>query len=422
MNINLDNLIGQPWVEPALYLAGLIIAAIFANFVVKKLLLRLVNHLLENTSFGRDADLRRHGVIPRLANIVPALVISGGILMAPGVSSTLSAVVLNVSNAFIILTLSLAIGGTLAIIDTIYHRRPIGRLKPIRGYIQILKIAMYCIATILVIATLVDRSPVILLSGLGAMAAVLILVFQDTLLSLVAGVQISATDMVRVGDWIEMPGLNADGDVIEISLHTVRVQNWDKTITAIPIRKLVTDSFKNWRGMSESGGRRIARSISIDQNSIRFLSEQEIAKLSSMRLLRTYMNQKLQDIGDWNSALGDDAKQAPNTRRLTNIGTFRAYLCEYLRHHPSVRQNMTLLVRQKEPGAKGIPMQVYCFANTTEWAAYEGIQSDIFDHVLAILPEFGLSVFQEMGSNDLRPHSVPMHQTRSTSPSRLVAE
>src|SRR5690606_32016557 len=205
----------------------------------------------------------------------------------------------NVANAFIIVALALALAAVLNIADTVYHRRPEARLRPIRGYVQVAKIAVYAVAAILVIATLIDRSPLILLSGLGAMAAVLILVFQDTLLSLVAGIQISSTDMVRVGDWIEMPAMNADGDVIEIALHTVRVQNFDKTITTIPIRRLVTDSFRNWRGMQESGGRRIKRPIFIDQTSIRFLTPEELDRLSRLRLLHEYLARRQEEIHAW---------------------------------------------------------------------------------------------------------------------------
>src|SRR5690606_7477696 len=228
-----------PVLVTALALLALALAALFANFVVKAILVRVLNKVLGYTVWGRDPELRRHGVIERLANIMPALVVSNGIMLVPNLPAFAVVVVKNVASAFMILTVAMAISAAFNVIDTIYHRRPEARLKPIKGYVQVVKIAIYVIAALLMIATLVDRSPLILLSGLGAMAAVLILVFQDTLLSLVAGIQISSTDMVRVGDWIEMLGQNADGDVIEIALHTVKVQNWDKTITTVPIRKLV---------------------------------------------------------------------------------------------------------------------------------------------------------------------------------------
>lgn len=375
-------------------------AALFANFVVKAILLRLLNRLLQHTPYGRDEELRRYGVVERLAHAVPALVISYGITLVPHLPGAVVAVVQNVSNAFIMLTLAMALAAALNVVETVYHRRPEARRKPIKGYVQVVKIAVYVVAAIFIVATLMDRSPLILISGLGAMAAVLILVFQDTLLSLVAGIQISSTDMVRVGDWIEMPGQNADGDVIEIALHTVRVQNWDKTITTVPIRKLVTEPFKNWRGMHESGGRRIKRSLFLDQASVRFLSPEEIERLSHFRHLEAYLQRKKEDIARWNASLGEHGKVGANTRRITNIGTFRAYVEGYLRHHPQVHNGMTMLVRQLQPGPEGLPLEVYCFTNTTVWAAYEGIQADIFDHLLALLPEFGLSVFQSPSGAD----------------------
>jgi len=392
----------HPIIVTGLALAGLALTALFANFVVKALLLRGLNRLLDYTTFGRDPELRRHGLIERLANVMPALVVSLGIALVPNLPAFIVIVVKNVANAFMILTVAMALSAAFNIVDTIYHRRPDAKLKPIKGYIQVVKIAVYVIAALLMIATLIDRSPLILLSGLGAMAAVLILVFQDTLLSLVAGIQISSTDMVRVGDWIEMPSQNADGDVIEIALHTVKVQNWDKTVTTIPIRKLVTDSFKNWRGMQESGGRRIKRAIFLDQTSIRFLERDDYEKLASFGHLETYLEKKRAELAEWNAKLGERANVPANTRRTTNIGTLRAYLENYLHSHPGIHQAMTIMVRQLPPGPEGLPLEIYCFTNTTAWAAYEGVQADIFDHVLSILPEFDLRVFQNPSGQDFR--------------------
>lgn len=391
-----------PALVTALALLALALAALFANFVVKAILVRVLNKVLGYTVWGRDPELRRHGVIERLANIMPALVVSNGIMLVPNLPAFAVVVVKNVASAFMILTVAMAISAAFNVIDTIYHRRPEARLKPIKGYVQVVKIAIYVIAALLMIATLVDRSPLILLSGLGAMAAVLILVFQDTLLSLVAGIQISSTDMVRVGDWIEMPGQNADGDVIEIALHTVKVQNFDKTVTTVPIRKLVTEPFKNWRAMQESGGRRIKRAIYLDQESIHFLGSTDLDRLAAVGHLETYLLKKREELAEWNAKLGERAKVPANTRRSTNIGTFRAYVENYLRSHPGVRSDMTLLVRQLPPAPEGLPLEIYCFTNTVVWAQYEGIQSDIFDHLLAILPEFGLRVFQNPSGRDVR--------------------
>lgn len=406
------SFIAYPWVHTTLSLAALVIAAVLANFVVKRILLRIVNHLLGRTAYGRDQELRRFRVIERLAYIMPALVISSGIGLVPHLHSAVVTVVTNVANAYIILTIAMALAAALNVADTVYHRRPQAQLKSIRGYVQVAKIAIYVIAAVLMIATLVDRSPLILLSGLGAMAAVLILVFQDTLLSLVAGIQISSTDMVRVGDWIEMPTLNADGAVMEIALHTVKIRNWDNTITTIPIRKLVTEPFKNWRAMQESGGRRIMRSIDLDQTGIRFLTPEEISNLSRFRHLESYMRSKQEELRDWNDSLGAKGRVGANKRRLTNVGTFRAYVDAYLRDHPKIRQDFLILVRQLQPGPEGLPIQIYCFTNTVAWVEYEAIQSDIFDHLLALLPEFGLSVFQNPVGADLRQWTADSKSAR----------
>lgn len=386
---------------------GLLLAAWLLNWIVKRILVRGFYRLLRSTSFGQDQELNHHRVIGRLANVVPALVLAGGIELVPGRPDALVTVVQNVCSAFIVLTIALALGSALNVVNVLYSRRPSARLKPIKGYVQVSKIVIYAIAVILMIATLIDRSPLILLSGLGAMAAVLLLIFQDTLLSLVASVQISSNDIIRVGDWIEMPQLNADGDVIDIALHTVKVQNFDKTITTIPTKRFITDAFRNYRGMQEAGGRRIKRSLNIDQNSVHFLSDAEREHLHRFNLLDDYLTAKEQELADWNLKLEKRGQEPVNTRRVTNLGTFRAYVERYLRAHPGVRQDMTLLVRQMPLSGEGLPIEVYCFTNTTVWAQYEGIQGDIFDHLLAILPEFGLHVFQHPSGRDFRGRFEP---------------
>lgn len=406
MNALYANMIS--WLEqhPQLYLAiGLFILFMLAwlsNAVVKRMLVRGIMKALRATEIGRTNEIAKSSVIARLANVIPALVLSVGIVWVPEVPELVVAVIKNVSNAFVILTVALAINGALTLINTIYEKRPDSHLKPIKGYIQVIKIVIYLVSAILIIAALIDRSPVILLSGIGAMAAVLMLVFQDTLLSLVASMQISSNDIVRVGDWVEMPALNADGDVIDIALHTVKVQNWDKTITTIPTRRFITDSFKNWRGMQDSGGRRIMRNILLDQQSIGFLSDEDKVRLSRFRLLRNYLESKQKEIDDWNQSLEDEGKEPANTRRITNIGTFRAYILNYLKHHQRIHQDMTIMVRQLAPTSDGLPLQVYGFTNTTAWVDYEAIQSDLFDHLLSILPEFGLRVYQHPSGVDLR--------------------
>jgi len=373
-----------------------------ANFIVKRILLRGMLRLLnleKKQCEQRGFDLR---FIARLANVVPALVISTLINKVPLLPELLVQVTINVTNAFVVLTIAIALSNLLSLINNLYSRRPDARNKPIKGYIQLLTIVIYAIAVILMIASLFDRSPLILLSGLGAMAAVLMLIFQDTILSLVASVQISSNDVIRVGDWVEMPLLSADGDVIDIALHTVKIQNWDRTITTIPTRRFMTDPFKNWRGMQESGGRRIKRSLMLDQQSISFLTPEQIKQLSRFRLLQQYLQDKQAEIENWNQQLAEQGKEPVNTRRITNIGTFRAYVLHYLKNHAGIHQNMTMMVRQLSPGADGLPLEIYCFTNTTAWVAYEGIQSDIFDHLLAILPEFGLRVYQHPSGLDIR--------------------
>ena len=389
----------HPELHTLVAVSALLLGAWLSNWIVKRILVRGLYRLLRQQ---RHAPLQDFGIIRRLSNVVPALVLSLGIAAVPGLPEALVTVIRNVCSGFIVLTIALALGALLDLVNMVYQRRKDAYLHPIKGYLQVIKIALYAVATILIIATLIDRSPLILLSGLGAMAAVLMLIFQDTLLSLVASVQITSNDIIRVGDWVEMPQLNADGDVIDIALHTVKVQNWDKTITTIPTKRFISDSFKNWRGMQESGGRRVMRSLFLDQQSVHFLAPEERQRLQRFNLLEGYLAQKHREIDEWNARLAERGQEPVNTRRITNLGTFRAYVERYLRSHPGVHQDMTLIVRQLAPTADGLPLQIYCFTSTTAWVAYEGIQSDIFDHLLAILPEFGLRVFQHPSGADMR--------------------
>ncbi|WP_312520666.1 mechanosensitive ion channel family protein [Stutzerimonas nitrititolerans] len=403
----LDWLRAHPELQTLVACAALIFAAWLSNWIVKRILVRGVYRLLRH---ARDAELQDFGVIRRLSNIVPALVLASGVKAIPGLPEAAVTVVQNVCGGFIVLTVALALAAVLDIINLLYQRRSDAHLHPIKGYLQVVKIVLYAIATILIIATLIDRSPLILLSGLGAMAAVLMLIFQDTLLSLVASVQITSNDLIRVGDWVEMPQLNADGFVIDIALHTVKVQNWDKTITSIPTKRFISDSFKNWRGMQESGGRRIKRSIFLDQQSVHFLSEEECEHLHRFSLLDEYLVEKRRDIAEWNAKLAERGQEPVNTRRVTNIGTFRAYVERYVRSHPGIHQDMTFIVRQLAPTADGLPLEIYCFTSTVNWVPYEAIQSDIFDHLLSILPEFGLRVFQHPSGADMRGWSESLTQ------------
>ena len=348
-----------PWIAAG----GLLLAAWLAWLVAGRIGVRILARLAEASPTHWDDAMLQHRVPQRLAGMVPALVLLGGMAYVAGLPEFVRIVVRNVSLAWLAVAGTLVVGGALDALNTLYERHGRNaRERPIKGYLQLLKIVFWVVAVILVVAALINRSPLVLLTGLGAMTAVLLLVFKDTLLSLVASLQIASNDMLRVGDWIEMPSQGADGDVIDISLHTVKVQNWDKTISTIPTHRMISESFRNWRGMTESGGRRIKRALLLDQTSVRFLDDEH---------------------------------------RTTNLGRFRAYVTDYLRAHPRVNQDMTLMVRQLEPTPHGLPMQVYCFSADVGWVPYENLAGDIFDHLLAVLPEFGLRIYQQPGSGDV---------------------
>lgn len=385
-----------PWVQSLIGLVLLALAALAVNFVLKKVILRAAAPFLDTRSLTADK------AAARLANVIPLLIVSKGITLVPNLPEGVRIVVQNLAEAGIVLSIAFAISGALNYVNELYARRPEAKSRPIKGYLQVLKIVVFAGAAILAIAVLMDESPLLLLSGLGAMAAVLMLVFKDTILSLVASVQLSSNDMLRVGDWIEMPQLNADGDVIDIALHTVKVQNWDKTITTIPTHRLISESYRNWRGMKDAGGRRIKRSMFLDQNAIRFLSDDELARVRRFRLLDDYLARKDEELRDWNAKSLAENCDRVNARRITNIGTFRAYVIAYIKAHPHIRDDMTMLVRQLPPSPQGLPLEIYCFTSTTVWSDYEAIQSDIFDHLLAILPEFGLRIYQEPSGLDFQ--------------------
>lgn len=388
-----------PMVQASMGLVILAVIAWLMNWIAKTIVLRLMIKLLQRLPFDMSGP-QLASLIGRLSNIVPTLVVQIGIGAVPHLPVWLVGFVHSLCAAFIILTFAITISAGLSLLNDLYQRRPDAGSKPIKGYVQVVKILVYGAAAILILAALMDQSPLLLLSGLGAMAAVLMLVFKDTILSLVASVQIGSNDMVRVGDWIEMPQLNANGDVIDIALHTVKIQNFDKTITTIPTHRLITESFRNWRGMQESGGRRIMRSLMLDQNSVHFLGEDELTRLACFSLLRDYFADKCDEVTRWNAQ--NAVMLAVDARRLTNVGTFRAYVLAYLKSRPDIADDKTLLVRQLAPSEHGLPLEIYAFANTIVWAQYEGIQADVFDHLIAILPEFGLRLFQRPTGADLR--------------------
>jgi miniconductance mechanosensitive channel len=389
-----------PW---AVSLSGfllLLIVAVVADVVTKGQLVRAAHRLFERTEHTWDDTLIEYRVFERVAQLLPALVFYFGLRLVPGLPDAIVQVGENLAVAFGLFMLSLAASALLSAVNAIYEKYPVSRERPIKGYLQVAKIVLFLFVGVLIISALTDRSPVLMLSGLGAMTAVILLIFKDTILSLVASVQLASLDMVRVGDWIEMPQFNADGDVIDLSLHTVKIQNWDKTFTTIPTHRLISDSFKNWRGMGESGGRRIKRDLRIDIGSVRFLRDDEIERVKGFKLLAEYIDSKQKDLDAYNRGIGQDVDSV-NLRRLTNIGTFRAYVLNYLKHHPNIHKEMTLIVRQLRPGPTGLPLEIYAFTNITDWVAYEDIQADIFDHLLAVAGEFGISLYQEPAGRDI---------------------
>lgn len=378
----------------------LILVAILAYIIAKHVVVRGIRHLITKLKFANHDIMSQHSVIRRIANIVPAIVIMNGIVTVPHLSAKMVSFVQMSAQAFIFLTIALAIGELLNIFNLVYQRNPKSRNKPIKGYLQLIKLIIFIVCGLMILGTFLKKDVFTLLAGFGAMAAVLMLVFQNTILSLVASVQISSYDMVRIGDWIEMPSLNADGDVIDMSLHTITVQNFDKTFTTIPTNKLVTDTFKNWRGMSQAGVRRIKRSLYIDQSSVHFMSEAEQSKLKEFLLLDQYLDHKSTELVEFNQKLSNTSPC--NQRRLTNIGTFRAYVELYLNQHPNISKHQSLIVRQLQPTEKGLPLEIYAFSNQIAWKDYEAIQSDIFDHLIAILPEFGLKIYQAPSGYDMQ--------------------
>ncbi|MEH7381430.1 mechanosensitive ion channel family protein [Bacillus sp. JJ1533] len=371
---------------------------VVANFITKKVIINIITRIVNKTKYHWDNILLENKVFRRLSHIVPAIIIfyfsetfpKTAVLIQKG------------AVAYLIIVSLMVINSLLNAMNDIYQTYEISKTRPIKGYIQVVKIIITIFGIIIVIANFMGKSPLILLSGIGALSAVLMLVFKDSLLGLVAGVQLTTNDMVRVGDWIEMPKYGADGDIIDISLVTVKVQNFDKTITTIPSYALVSDSFINWRGMQTSGGRRIKRSLFIDSTSITFCTEEMITKFKQIQLLSDYITNREQEIEEYNIKHEINRNNPVNGRALTNIGVFRAYISNYLQQHPGINQEMTLMVRQLAPTEHGLPLEIYAFSNDVRWAVYETTQADIFDHLFAVAPEFGLRLFQNPSGHDLK--------------------
>ena len=383
------------------------VVAVLANLLARRVLLVLVHRMADRTRAKLDDALVRRRLFRRLAPFAPALVIYAAGRAAFPYSEPLAALVGRVGVCYMILAGLLVVNALMSAAADVYGNFEVSRRKPIKGYVQLAKTVLGAIAVILIVAQLIDKSPWTFLKGLGALTAVLMLVFKDSILGFVASVRLAAEDMVRVGDWIEMPEHGADGDVIDVTLHTVKVQNWDKTITTFPTYALMYKSFKNWRGMADSGGRRIKRSVNIDMNTIRFCTEEMLARFERVQYIADYVRAKKEEIARHNAEHEVDDSTLVNGRHLTNIGTFRAYVSAYLRNHAQVNQEMTFLVRQLPPGECGLPIEVYVFCRDKVWANYEAIQADIFDHILAVIPEFDLRVFQSPSGRDFQTLTAP---------------
>jgi miniconductance mechanosensitive channel len=365
-------------------------------YAARTVLLRWLGGWIRTSRSQIDDALLERNVLRRAALLAPVLVLYYGIEALP----IPSALLLPVVNASMAVAILLVVGAGINALQDALTEYDARTEVPVKSYLQIVKIIVYIVGGLLTIAVLTGKSPWVLMSGLGALMAVIILVFRDTILSLVASFTIASNRLLKVGDWIEAPAFGADGDVVDIALHTVKVQNWDKTITTIPTYKLVETSFKNWRGMQESGGRRIKRAIHLDMSSVRFCDEEMLQRFERFELIADYVRSRRDEVAAENSARGVDVSELINGRRLTNVGTFRAYVAAYLRQHPRIHPQLTFLVRQLAPTPQGLPLEIYVFTSTTVWAEYEGIQSDIFDHLLAVVPQFGLRVFQEPAGSD----------------------
>ena len=380
----------------------ILILAVLSDIIARQIILGLLSRIIKKTSTSWDDIIYEKKVFNRLSHLAPALVLYYSIGYVLRDYETLTQVLQSGLQIYMIIISLRVIISLLNALHVIYNTLPIAKDRPIKGYIQVVLIIFWAVAIVLVLSIILGKSPTVLLTGIGALAAVLILVFKDTILGFVASIQLSANHMVRIGDWISMPSHNADGTVTEITLNTVKVQNWDKTISTIPTYSLVSESFGNWRGMEESGGRRIKRHINIDMRSVKFCTDEMIGKFRKIIYLNDYIDRRLKEIEEYNEKNQIDKSITVNGRRMTNLGTFRKYMESYLKNHSKIHPDLTLLVRHLQPTETGIPIEIYAFSTDQAWANYESIQADIFDHILAVLPEFELKVFQSPSGSDFQ--------------------
>ena len=400
----------QDWIVAtanAFWVVMILILAFLADLIARRVILVVVRRVAAKTETAWDDIIVQRKVFTKLSRLAPALVIYAMVPLVFQQMDNLTTFVKNAAQIYMLVTLVLVVFALLDAILDIYRRYDVAKRLPIKGFLQAFKIVAVFVGGILMLSLVTDKSPNFFLGGLGAMTAVLMLIFKDTILGFVAGIQLSSNDMVRPGDWIEMPAFGADGDVLDVSLTTVKVQNWDKTISTIPTYALISQSFKNWRGMTDGDGRRIKRSLKIDMASVRFCDEEMFARFQKIQLLNDYLAAKQTEVTEFNKENGVDEASLVNGRRLTNLGTFRAYVAAYLRANSNIHKEMTFLVRQLAPSTEGVPIEIYVFSSDKNWVNYEGIQSDIFDHLLAVVPEFDLKVFQKPTGADLVGLATP---------------
>ena len=379
----------------------IIILCILADFVARRVIVKCVERIISRTRTSWDDAVLERKVFSKLSHLAPGLVVylmaSEALVGYESVSST----VMSITLIYLVVVLLLVIDSFLSAVVDIYRSYEVSKNIPIKGFIQVFKIIVFFLGAIVVVSIVLGKTPLYILSGLGALTAVLMLVFKDSILGFVAGIQLITNRMIATGDWVEVPKYGADGDVLEITLSTVKVQNFDKTITTVPTYALISGSFKNWRGMSESDGRRIKRSVYIDIGTIKLCTPEMLERFSKIQYISDYIASKEKEVGSYNTSSGVDKASPVNGRSLTNVGTFRAYMLSYLRNHPMIHSGMTLLVRQLAPTDKGLPIEIYVFSKDKDWVNYEDIQSDIFDHLLAVLHEFDLRAFQSPSGSDL---------------------
>ena len=394
----------QSWADDltsGIILVVILAIAFLGDAICRHIILTAVARLVKKTKATWDDIVFDRKVLTHVSHLVAPILLY--ILLPLAISNLgLLSFIQRICMIYIIAVFLKFISSLLTALFHVYSEKEQFRDRPLKGLLQTVQVILFFIGGIIIVSILIDKSPMVLLTGLGASAAVLMLVFKDSIMGFVSGIQLSANNMLRVGDWIQMPKYGADGTVIEVTLNTVKVRNWDNTITTIPPYALVSDSFQNWRGMQESGGRRIKRSIRIDMNSVKFCTPEMLAKYKKIQLLKDYIEETEKVIEDYNKEHGIDNSILVNGRRQTNLGVFRAYLTNYLKSLPTVNQDLTCMVRQLQPIEQGIPLELYFFSAIKAWVPYEGVQADVFDHVLAIIPEFDLHVFQNPTGEDFR--------------------